>query len=187
MTNRADDIIDKLTAVGLKANWGLVDRVDCAPEPYGVIKEAIGEIQALREALREACKIIAKRSSFCPQWYFDDSCDSALVNCKQDYSDCWYSALIKRAKMSAPETPESVTAAEQWGNDMNTKQYGRESRMTELEKYQKVFNLACNRQAHWSCPPIHDECTSSDKPIAVCTKYWETFYLQQVEQQDKQE
>lgn len=119
MDNRANDIIDKLTAVGLKANWGLVDRVDCAPEPYGIIKEAIGEIQALREALREACKIIAKRSNFCPKLYLEDICDSALINCKQNYSDCWYSALIKKAKASAPKTPEP-SVAEQWRKNMNT-------------------------------------------------------------------
>lgn len=58
--------------------------------------------------------------------------------------------------------------------------------MTELEKLQKVFSMACERQARWSCPPIHDECTSSNKPIAECTKCWEAFYMRQVEEMQRE-
>ena len=118
MDNKSD-IIDKLTAVGLKTNWGLVDRVDCVPEPVEVIRDAIGEILTLREALCEACILINEWNEHCPKWYFDDACDSALVNCKQSCCKCWNNFFIKyaRAKMSDPEMP---AAAELWGKGMNT-------------------------------------------------------------------
>lgn len=106
----AQDIIDKLTAVGLKANWGLVDRMDGAPEPFAVIRDTITEITALRNALHEACDVIEMWSEHCPKWYFTEACDRAEVDCEKRSSACWSNYFLNEARNKIVVSEDTTTS-----------------------------------------------------------------------------